>query len=152
MLRPGVTVKSVYGLDIPLAGKTGTSQNYADAWFAVFNPGLVMVSRAGASTAAIHFNNGSYGSGSALALPLVTLTLKKVVQDKSLNDKFIASFPDLPPELERSLDCPDFREKNLFDIFIDIFEPDKSTYDKKGEIIEKKIRSFLRKIFKNKKE
>ena len=31
--------------NIPLAGKTGTSQNYADAWFAAFNPKLIIVSQ-----------------------------------------------------------------------------------------------------------
>ena len=64
----GVSMSSVYGVDFPLAGKTGTSQDYSDAWFAAFNPGLVIVSRAGASSRAIHFNSGSNGSGSALAL------------------------------------------------------------------------------------
>ncbi len=147
----GTSLGNIYGIDIPLAGKTGTSQNYADAWFAVFNPRLVIVARAGASTPAIHFNNGAYGSGSALALPLVALTLKKIRNDRNLNERFIAPFPDLPPDLEYALDCPDFRDKNFFDIFIDIFEPRKRTYDQRGEEIERRIRSVLRKIFKNKK-
>lgn len=147
----GLPLKTVYGIDIPLAGKTGTSQNYADAWFAVYNPKLVLVSRVGASTGAIHFNSGSFGSGSALALPLVALTLRKVIQNPKLNEKFIAEFPGLPQDLKNSLDCPDFREKNLFDVFIDIFEPDKSTYGKNNRVIESKIRSLLRKIFRNKK-
>jgi penicillin-binding protein 1A len=145
----GVSINSVYGVNVPLAGKTGTSQNYSDAWFAVFNPKLVMVTRAGASSAAIHFNSGSDGSGSALALPLAALTLKKVQQDHTLNDKFIAWFPDLPPELEKSLDCPDFREKNLFDIFIDIFDHDKKNIDKNSGKTKKRIRTLFRKIFKN---
>ena len=55
----GVSMSAIYGVNFPLAGKTGTSQDYSDAWFAAFNPGLVMVSRAGASSRAIHFNNGS---------------------------------------------------------------------------------------------
>jgi penicillin-binding protein 1A len=147
----GTSLGNIYGIDIPLAGKTGTSQNYADAWFAVFNPRLVIVARAGASTPAIHFNNGAFGSGSALALPLVALTLKKIRNDRTLNERFIASFPDLPPDLEHTLDCPDFRDKDFFDIFIDIFEPRKRTYERRGEEIERRIRSVLRKIFKNKK-
>jgi penicillin-binding protein 1A len=144
----GVSMSSVYGVDMPLAGKTGTSQDYSDAWFAAFNPKLVIVSRAGASSRAIHFNSGSNGSGSALALPLVALTLRKIQQDASLKNHLIASFPDLPPELSDALDCPDFKEKNLFDKIIDIFEKDKKPYeaaDKKGE---RKIRNFIRKIFK----
>jgi penicillin-binding protein 1A len=144
----GVSMSSVYGVDIPLAGKTGTSQDYSDAWFAAFNPKLVIVSRAGASSRAIHFNSGSNGSGSALALPLVALTLKKVQQNYSLKDHLIAQFADLPPELEYALDCPDFKEKNLFDKIIDIFKNDKRPYEAADKKVERKIRNILRKIFK----
>jgi penicillin-binding protein 1A len=144
----GVSMSSVYGVDIPLAGKTGTSQDYADAWFAAFNPKLVIVSRAGASSRAIHFNTGSNGSGSALALPLVALTLRKVQQNPTLKNRLSAPFPDLPPELARALDCPDFKEKNLFDKLIDIFEKDKKSYKETDRKIERTIRNVLRKIFK----
>ncbi len=144
----GVSMNSVYGVDFPLGGKTGTSQDYSDAWFAAFNPKLVIVSRAGASSRAIHFNSGSNGSGSALALPLVALTLKKVRQNPSLKNNLITSFPELPPELEHALDCPDFKEKNLFDKIIDIFENDKRPYEGADKKIERKIRNILRKIFK----
>jgi len=146
----GVSMSNVYGVDFPLAGKTGTSQDYSDAWFAAFNPELVIVSRAGASSRAIHFNSGSYGSGSALALPLVALTLKKVKQDPSLRDKLIIGFPDLPPELANALDCPDFKEKNLFDMIIDIFDRDKKTYEGRERKVERTIRNIFRKIFKKK--
>ncbi len=144
----GVSMSSVYGVDIPLGGKTGTSQDYSDAWFAAFNPGLVIVSRAGASSRAIHFNSGSYGSGSALALPLVALTLSKVQQDPSLKDHLTAPFPDLPAELAYALDCPDFREKNFFDRIIDIFEKDKNPYEGADKKVGRRIRNIFRKIFK----
>jgi penicillin-binding protein 1A len=144
----GVSMGSVYGVDFPLAGKTGTSQDYSDAWFAAFNPKLVIVSRAGASSRAIHFNSGSYGSGSALALPLVALTLKKVQQDPLLKEKLITGFPDLPPELADALDCPDFKEKNLFDRIIDIFEKDNKDYEGTGRKVERTVKSIFRKLFK----
>ena len=147
----GVSMNAVYGVDFPLAGKTGTSQDYSDAWFAAFNPGLVIVSRAGASSRAIHFNSGSNGSGSALALPLVALTLKKVKQDHRLRDSLITIFPDLPPELANALDCPDFKDKNLFDMIIDIFEKDEKTYDGTEKKVERTVKSILRKIFKKQK-
>lgn len=147
----GAAMSSLYGVNIPLAGKTGTSQDYSDAWFAAYNPKLVIVSRAGASSRAVHFNSGSYGSGSALALPLVALTLRKVQLNRSLKDQFAASFPDLPPELTRALDCPDFKEKNLFDRIIDIFEKDKKSYEGTDRKIERTIRNVLRKIFKKQK-
>ncbi|HBZ20114.1 MAG TPA: penicillin-binding protein [Bacteroidales bacterium] len=144
----GVSMGNIYGVDFPLAGKTGTSQDYADAWFAAFNPKLVIVARAGASSRAIHFNNGSYGSGSALALPLVALTLKKVKQDPLLKEKLITCFPDLSPELADALDCPDFKEKNLFDRIIDIFEKDKKDYEGNGRKVERTVKSIFKKLFK----
>ncbi len=126
----GTSIHSVYGVKVPLAGKTGTSQNYADAWFAAFNPGLVIVSRVGASTPSIHFNNGRYGSGSALALPLVAMTLKKVEKEKSLMEQINIPFPPLPPELAMALDCPDFREKSFFDRIFDMFREKEIDYEK----------------------
>ena len=129
----GASVHSVHGVKIPLAGKTGTSQNYADAWFAAFNPGLVIVTRVGASSPAIHFNSGSNGSGSALALPLVALTLKKAEADAELMKQINKPFPELPPELAVLLDCPDFREKSFFDRIKDIFRDDEIDYEKAGK-------------------
>jgi membrane carboxypeptidase/penicillin-binding protein len=102
----GAAVHSVYGVKIPLAGKTGTSQNYADAWFAAFNPGIVIVSRVGASTPSIHFNNGSYGSGSALALPLVAMTLRKVEKEKELMNRINIPFEPLPPNWQWRWSAP----------------------------------------------
>jgi penicillin-binding protein 1A len=144
----GASMSSVYGVDFPLAGKTGTSQDYSDAWFAAFNPGLVIVSRAGASSRTIHFNNAANGSGSALALPVVALTLKRLKQNPQLKDKLIAQFPELPPEMAGALDCPDFKDKNFFDRIIDFFEKDKKSYENQGARNERKLRNFLRKIFK----
>lgn len=129
----GASMGRVYGVTLPFGGKTGTSQDYADAWFAAFNPSLVIVSRVGASSPSIHFNNGSYGSGSTLALPLVAMTLRKVQDDKSLSAELISSFPELPPELVAELDCPDYKEISFLEDFIDIFRGSR-------KVIEKEIR------------
>ncbi len=83
----GASIRSRYGITLPLAGKTGTSQNYSDAWFVAYNPSIVIATRVGASSPSIHFNNGSYGAGSKLALPLVALTLKEGLKDKNLGKK-----------------------------------------------------------------
>jgi penicillin-binding protein 1A len=139
----GASVYSVYDVKIPLAGKTGTSQNYADAWFAAFNPGLVIVSRAGASTPSIHFHSGRYGSGSTLALPLVALTLKKAEKDPGMKQQLNIPFPPLPPELEAAMLCPDFREKTFFDRLMDLFNDDEVLFEEAG----KRRRSILRRIF-----
>jgi penicillin-binding protein 1A len=142
----GASLNSLFEVTIPLAGKTGTSQNYADAWFAAFNPKLTIVSRVGASTPSVHFNTGSNGSGSALALPLVALTLRSVQQNPKLRDELFDSFSPLPPELSGALDCPDFREETIFDRLKEIFEGDKPGLNKKTKPPRTK-RPFFRRLF-----
>ena len=146
----GASMRSVFNVSLPLAAKTGTSQEYADAWFASFNPKLIMVSRVGASIPAIHFNSGKYGSGSALALPLVALTLQKLQENKDLMKQLTTSFPELPDEIKEALDCPDFMEDDFIDKFRDFFNLDKNIYDRDGEKSSKKKKPFFRRLFKNK--
>jgi penicillin-binding protein 1A len=143
----GSALGSDYGVNLPLAGKTGTSQDFSDAWFTAFNPNLVIVARVGASSRAIHFNNGSYGSGSTLALPLVALTLKKVQANDTLTRQLIRLFPDLPPDLQEALDCPDFKEKNFLNKFMDIFQNKKIYRDESTKEVKHKKRGFFRRLF-----
>jgi penicillin-binding protein 1A len=142
----GASVKSVYGVTAPLAAKTGTSQNYADAWFAAYNPRLTLVARVGASIQTVHFNNGANGSGSALALPLVALTLRQIQYDPVMSRKYIVPFPPLPPELEGALDCPDFKDKSMLKRFFDIFRKAESLNTTEQPDTLRK--PFFRRIFK----
>ena len=144
----GASLGSVYGINLPLAGKTGTSQDYSDAWFTVFNPKLVIVTRVGASSGAIHFNNGSYGSGSTLALPIIGLTLKKVQKNDTLRRQLFADFPGLSPDLVAALECPEFKEKNLVDKFLDLFHgKKKSLIENNTSKPKEKKKGFFRRLF-----
>ena len=125
----GAPLRYTYNVSIPMAGKTGTSQNYADAWFAAFNPSLVIVSRVGASYPSIHFTSSRNGQATALALPLVAMTLKKAQEDSILVKQIDTSFPSLPPELADVLNCPDFKEDDLIDKFKDFFKRDEIIFD-----------------------
>jgi penicillin-binding protein 1A len=118
----GATMASVYGVTSAWAGKTGTSQNYSDAWFGAFNPGLVIVTRVGAAVPAIHFNQGSNGAGSTLALPLVAMTLNRLESNPVEAADFIKPFTPLPEDLIGALDCPDFRQGDLLDKMRSIFD------------------------------
>ncbi|HEX2970662.1 MAG TPA: transglycosylase domain-containing protein [Bacteroidales bacterium] len=158
----GTPLIGVYGVTLPFAGKTGTSQDYADAWFAAFNPSLVIVSRVGASSPSIHFNSGSNGSGSTLALPLVGKTLRDVQQNKELRNALIAEFPPVPDEIQDELNCPDFREITFFEEIIDIFKgskkhtekevikPGKQEEKKAEEPAKEKKKSIFRRLFERK--
>ncbi len=121
----GTSLKNKYGITIPIAGKTGTSQDYADAWFAAYTPKLVLVTRVGASSPSIQFNSGANGAGSTLALPLVAKTLKYVQR------KYKASFTPLPEEFSDALNCEDYIEDSGFEKFFEgLFRKDKTTLEK----------------------
>jgi len=143
----GSALGSEYGINLPIAGKTGTSQDFSDAWFTAFNPNLVIVTRVGASSRAIHFNNGSYGSGSTLALPLVALTLKKVQDNDTLVHQLIGLFPDLPADLQGALDCSDFKEKNIVNKFMDLFHNKKIYRNEGTKGSNHKKKGFFRRLF-----
>jgi penicillin-binding protein 1A len=143
----GASLRSAYSVNSPVAGKTGTSQNYADAWFAAFTPKLTIVARAGASSPSIHFNSQSYGTGSALALPLVALTLKKAESDPETSNQFFAPFPVLSPELVSSLDCPDFRKDNFLNKLLDIFKKKEIVFEEEIDKADRKKKSLLERIF-----
>ncbi len=135
MLREAVnngtaaSLRSRYGVNFPAAAKTGTSQNYADAWFAAYNPGLVMVSRVGASSPAVHFHSGTNGSASVLALPIVGMTMQQIQSDPALKQRFIRPFPSMPEHLVSALDCAAFEEKRFFDRLIDRFRDPTVTFE-----------------------
>ncbi len=139
------SIRNRYGVDLPLAGKTGTSQRYADAWFAAFGSDLVMVSRAGASLPSVRFQYGGHGSGSALALPLLALSLQKLQQDHELRHRFFSSFPPLPTSLATSLECPDFREKSRLENFINRFRDTRVTFEQDSGSLPRE--SLFRRIF-----
>ena len=149
----GTSLRSAYKVTLPLAGKTGTSQNYADAWFVGYNPNLVIVSRVGCASPKIHFYNGT-GSGGRLALPLVAKTLYKVQQNSELKRKYIKRFPSLSEEQLDELACEDFKEKTGLENFFDIFKSKDKNFDKELEKIERKKNKepFFKKIFKRKKK
>lgn len=112
----GTAIRSKYNIQVPLAGKTGTSQNYSDAWFAAYNPSMVMVTRVGANLPSIHFQNGATGSGSKLALPIIALTLKNC--SPSLLKSLKRNFPDLAINIQQEMECEDFKDPKLEDFIV----------------------------------
>ncbi len=114
-------LRTVYGLKGDWAGKTGTAQNYSDGWFIAYNPGIVAGAWVGASSPSLHFNSGSYGSGSAMALPIVGETLRQACVDEELKKLCLSNFPPPDEYILSQLDCPDFREDTFFDDLKGIF-------------------------------
>ena len=67
-----------------IAGKTGTTNNNADGWFIGYTPELTAGAWTGFENEQIHFQYIGNGGGSASALPLWGLFMKKVTSDPSL--------------------------------------------------------------------
>lgn len=144
------SLRTVYGVQLPVSGKTGTSQSYSDAWFVACNPRIVMATRVGASSPKIHFNS-RLGSGGRLALPLVGMTLSKV-QYTSTGKKWNRHFPELSRDEMKALDCPDFKDDPLFQKWINSLmrsEVQHQDAEKRRAKREESIDNFLERVLKN---
>lgn len=76
-----------YGLQMQLAGKTGTTQANADAWFMCYNPDLVVGAWIGFEQPSVHFASNRSGAGATAAMPIVGNFLRKSFNDRSLQMK-----------------------------------------------------------------
>ena len=82
-------------------GKTGTSNNHADAWYVGVTPKLVGGVWVGGEFPCIHFRTGALGQGGKAALPIFGDFIKKVLNDKRFS-KYKAKFAeakDIDPSL-----------------------------------------------------
>jgi penicillin-binding protein 1A len=67
----GAAVRTQFGVNADIAGKTGTSQNYADGWFIAMHPRLVTGSWVGFNDRRVRFRSGTHGQGGRNALRVV---------------------------------------------------------------------------------
>lgn len=80
----GVRLRFRYGLNNPIAGKTGTTQNQSDGWFMGLTPQLTTGVWTGAEDRSAHFRTISLGQGANMALPVWALFMQKVYNDPTL--------------------------------------------------------------------
>jgi penicillin-binding protein 1A len=106
----GAKIRSVYDIRGDFAGKTGTTQNYADGWFVGFTPALVTGSWVGAEEPGIRFRSSRFGQGSYTALPVVGKFFRLLYDDPNYKKFQNARFPDLDEELLADLDIPHYKE------------------------------------------
>lgn len=111
----GIKIRNGYGIKSDLAGKTGTAQNYSDAWFMAYTPDLVIGSWVGARSPQMHFNS-TLGSGSALALPISGNILAEVEKNSTLQSAYLTNFDDVNDSIFL-MDCEPYKEKWLAGIF-----------------------------------
>lgn len=106
----GIAVRATYGFNRPAGGKTGTTQEFSDAWFVGFTPeqlaGGVWV---GFDDHRISFT-GNYGQGSRAALPIWANFMKKVY------DEFEFPVTDIKVPENGNVVKVNFCEESIFDL------------------------------------
>jgi len=101
----GIRLRSLYGFNNPIAGKTGTTQKNSDGYFMGITPDLTTGVWVGAEDRSVHFRSTKLGQGSHTALPIWALYMKKVYADKSLNiSKGDFTKPNIPG-VDLNFDC-----------------------------------------------
>lgn len=89
---------------MPIAGKTGTTQNHSDGWFIGASPQLTAGVWTGADLRSIHFTDISTGQGANMALPIWGYFMKKVLADPTLGITEDVQF-ERPANFNVNLDC-----------------------------------------------
>lgn len=85
-----------YGVEGEIAGKTGTTNDNADAWFMGYTPQLLAGTWVGCDDRFIRFNSTDIGQGSSAALPIWAYFYTKVMADPScgIDTKSVFTKPD----------------------------------------------------------
>lgn len=100
----GGRVRRVYGLNMPMGGKTGTTNNNSDGWFMGFTPKLVSGVWVGGEERSIRFDSMAQRQGAAMALPIWAVYMKKVLADKQLEYRVGDDF-NVSPEWSSEAGC-----------------------------------------------
>ncbi|RAW01397.1 transglycosylase domain-containing protein [Pseudochryseolinea flava] len=143
----GARLRSQYGIEGDVAGKTGTTQDNADGWFIAILPNLVVGSWVGADDPRIHFRSTALGQGANTALPIVGRMLRKAQHD-SQGEYKAQYFPALNASLRSRLSCDLYKsDSNFFQRLFGKRDRDEEKRKAFGEADKKKKKGFLRKIF-----
>lgn len=100
-------LRTKYGLNNPIACKTGTTNSNSDGWFIGFVPNLVTAVWVGHEDRAAHFASTANGQGAAMALPIWAYFMKSNYGNKNLgiSDK---NFEEPETESEIDFNCSEY--------------------------------------------
>ncbi|WP_432264711.1 transglycosylase domain-containing protein [Autumnicola patrickiae] len=136
-------LRSTYGLNNDIAGKTGTTQNNKDGWFVGITPKLVAVTWVGADDHRIGFRNTRIGQGANSALPIFGRLMQKMNQDPYFNTITNARFAPVSSEVAEMLDCEEKkRDGFLKRLFSGSDKEEKATSEEKKE-----KKGFFKRLF-----
>jgi len=105
----GIAVRSKFGFTRPAGGKTGTTQDFADAWFVGFTAQYAAGVWVGFDDRRVTFT-GNYGQGGRAALPIWGRFMKEVY------DKFDLPVVDFEPPANGNVVTVNFCEESIFEL------------------------------------
>lgn len=140
-------LRSTYGLQNDIAGKTGTTQSNKDGWFVGLTPELLAVTWVGSDDHRIGFRNTRIGQGANSALPIFALFLQKINADPDFGTISNARFGNPSAEVVSLLDCETSKKDGFFD---KLFGKSDKKKDRKDD--DKKKKGFFNKLFGKKKK
>lgn len=106
----GSRIRYRFKLNMPIAGKTGTTQNNSDGWFMGITPDLVSGCWTGAEDRAVHFDNTLYGQGAEMALPIWAKYMQKVYADKTIK-LTQGDFEKPSKKIDIEMDCSKYNKE-----------------------------------------
>jgi penicillin-binding protein 1A len=92
-----------------IAGKTGTTNNYTDGWFAGFCPFYAAAVWVGHSDQRVHFMNSYEGQGGRMAMPIFAHFMRNVYNDPELALDRTRTYPP-PPQFTVETNCARYQE------------------------------------------
>jgi len=128
MSEPGGTSMALWSYIHPhekttdFGGKTGTSNNHADAWYVGVTPGLVAGAWVGGEYRCIHFRTGELGQGSRTALPIFGYFIQSVLsnpQFKKYQQRFNSPKENVPGECYNCANYVPHAEADTDSIWVD---------------------------------
>lgn len=103
----GYALRSRFGLEGQIAGKTGTTNSNADGWFIGYTPKITAGAWVGFEDMQVHFSRIGDGGGAGSALPIWGYFMQSVVRDPSLKRFCDKAAFDVPVGFTRDLSCND---------------------------------------------
>lgn len=105
----GQRLRSRYGLNNQIGGKTGTTQDQTDGWFIGITPTLVAGAWVGGETRKVRFRSLSLGQGANTALPIYGKFMQRYYKLYSKHRN--ARFQDPGASALNSMDCDMYRDQ-----------------------------------------
>lgn len=93
----GTMVRTRFGIDSDVAGKTGTTQNNADGWFMLMHPHLVVGAWVGFNDQRVTMRSSYWGQGGHSALLLVGDLMKSTIDNHMVDGKALFAKSMRPP-------------------------------------------------------